>query len=293
MQELIRIKKIATPASIRVRGRALSSRAGSEIGKVRPAEPRKRGAGERTWNHTVDRPNRRAPYLPPSVYPFSHSFTIATSTTIVSSSRPSLPFPPEASRRTNNSWVRCGDVEHSTCQQQPGKSPHLVVPAGKVAARLAIPAFLCWLWPWTGLKSKDTRERERAPLRVPRRDFPAYAIRHVTPQNYSGFYRRGPPQSSRYVIRRKDTSLWPAVPSRWILSPPWDARGWWTVYRAARISVKSQSSTRPSTTAGLGDRRDSTGRRFRSFSCRLGTGYGVDVAEISVRWDAVARTTPT
>lgn len=65
------------------------------------------------------------------------------------------------SRRTNNSWVRCGDVEHSTCQQQPGTSPHLVVPAGKVAARLAIPAFLCWLWPWTGLKSKGTRGRER------------------------------------------------------------------------------------------------------------------------------------
>lgn len=74
------------------------------------------------------------------------------------------------SRRTNNSWVRCGDVEHSTCQQQPGTSPHLVVPAGKVAARLAIPAFLCWLWPWTGLKSKGTRGRERESERKKERD---------------------------------------------------------------------------------------------------------------------------
>ena len=53
----------------------LSFRARSEIWMIRPAEPRKCGAGERTWNHTVDSPNRRAPYLPPSVSlspPFRH-----------------------------------------------------------------------------------------------------------------------------------------------------------------------------------------------------------------------------
>lgn len=132
----------------------------------------------------------------------------------------------EASRRTNNSWVRCGDVEHSTCQQQPGTSPHLVVLAGKVAARLAIPAFLCWLWPWTGLKSKDTRERERALHRVPRRDFPACAIRHVSPQNYSGFYRRGP---SPIVQVRDPTKRYVSMAGS-ILAletfPPRGARGW-------------------------------------------------------------------
>jgi len=183
----------------------LSFRARSEIWMIRPAEPRKCGAGERTWNHTVDSPNRRAPYLPPSVSlspPFRHGHLHHHR---LLASTPPLPPPPGASRRTNNSWVHCGDVEHSTCQQQPGIFPHLVVPAGKVAARLAIPAFLCWLWPWTGLKSKDTRERERALLRVLRRETslrtrPAAFYRRF----YPGFYRRGlPPQPSRYVIRRK------------------------------------------------------------------------------------------
>lgn len=208
------LKKWRRPRVIRVRGRALSS----EIGKIRLAEPRKRGAGERTWNHTVDRPNRGAPYLPPSVYPFPHSFPIATSTTMISSPCLSLPPPPEASRRTNNSWVRCGDVEHSTCQQQPGKSPHLVVPAGKVAARLAIPAFLCWLWPWTGLKSKDTRERERAPLRVSRRDL----RRRITLVSTGVGHRNRPGTWSDEKTHLYGRQL----PSRWILSPPWGARGW-------------------------------------------------------------------
>lgn len=45
--------------------------------------------------------------------------------------------------------------------------------------------------------------------------------------------------------------------------------------------------------ASLKDRRDSTGRRFRSFSCRLGTGYGVDVAEISPFGEMLSQTDHT
>lgn len=52
------------------------------------------------------------------------------------------------------------------------------------------------------------------------------------------------------------------------------------------ISEIVKVSTRLSTTAeSLGDGRDSTGRRFWSLSCRPGRVSGVDVVEISARWD--------
>lgn len=210
----------AACATIWVCGRAWSS----EIGKVRPAEPRKRGAGERTWNHTVDRPNRRAPYLPPSVYPFPHSFTIATSTTIISPSCPSLSLhrrrpvaliireyvavmlsiPPANSNRAHPPtwWYRQEKWPHAL------QSQHFCVGCGRERG-----------------SSPRTRGNERERFieclgETSLRARSATFRRRITLVSTGAGHR----QSSRYVIRRKDTSLWPAVLSRWSLSTPRCAR---------------------------------------------------------------------
>lgn len=193
------------------------------------------------------------------------------------------------------------------------------VPAGKVAARLAIPAFLCWLWPWTGLKSKGTREserkrererekeirlrqRERAALRVPL-DFPACEIRHVLPQVLPWFpvlvaARVHRNRGSRYVIQRKDLlpSTRASGPYSGAIAVPSSPRGcvrplarqnlsprcagWWTVHQTARTNQWNRQVFRTRRACRDDGLREMDGQSRSSFPVPLSERvYGVDVAQ--------------